>query len=249
MADLRLKLPFTLIVSGSSRCGKSELLKRLLLQEHCFDHPITEIVWVHTPNALDNKLVQDLQHLPVKFVENYPEEALRKKELFSSETGKLLILDDIYIQPNNNQSLFELFNIASNHQNISVVLTVQNLLASTPAQRGCVGSLLRSCGYVVLFVNRRMLPVVKSIASTYFPDQKRCVLEPFNQLMKSGAQHSYIVIDFCTSEERLQIREGGLVPGDQCYIYQDETHTNQTGGSERCEESSKRTEDSETAKD
>lgn len=225
MADLRLKLPFTLIISGSSRCGKTELVKRLLLQDNCFDESVTEIVWVHAHNALDNKLVQDLSHLPIAFVENYPEEALRNKELFKNETKKLLILDDIYIQPNTNQSLFELFNIVSNHQSISVVLTVQNLLASTPAQRGCLGSLLRSCGYIVLFVNRRMLPVIKSIASTYFPDRKHCVLEPFNQLMKTGSQHSYIVIDFCTSVEELQIREGGLVPGDECYIYQqDEAH-------------------------
>ena len=72
-----------------------------------------------------------------------------------------------------------------------------------------------------------MAPVVSQIQRCYFPLDKERVLFPFECVLRSGIPHSYIVFDFETEDEKLRIREGGLVSVHDCFIYQDEK--NQSG--------------------
>ena len=104
---------------------------------------------------------------------------------------------------------------------------MQNLIGVTPVQKSCLNTLLRSCSYLVTFVNRRTLPVAYQIARTYFTGQSQKVLAPFRQLI--GQPYSYLVVDFVTADDSLTVRCGGLTPDEPCYVLHDETGGEEEG--------------------
>jgi hypothetical protein len=226
-ADLRLRTPCTIILSGPSQCGKTTLIEKLLNEDDCFDRLFTEICWVHAPLAGDKQLFDRLgKKLPIVFREGYPETEIIQNTLFVGDKNspKLLILDDILTGPTTCKSLFDLFNIISHHQNITIILTVQNLHGSTTAQKSCLSTLLRSCSYLILFSSRRMLPVFRFISSCFFLGEQNRVLTPFKETFQD--RYSYFVFDFITDNEDLRIRQGGLVPSHRCFVYKDEEDGN-----------------------
>lgn len=223
--DLQLKAPSCIIVSGSSNCGKTYLIEKLLSNhETCFEKPIEELYWVYAKHTRDEQLFQRLQglNMPVEFHEGYPKEKLSENTLFTkpTEAHKCLVLDDIFTGPSACTSLFDMFNIISHHQNITCIVVVQNLQGSTLSQKGCLSTLLRSTTYLVLFVNRRMIPIVRYIAQTFYPGEGNKVIEPLNSMLKSKKPHGYLLFDFISDDEVMQVREGGLVPGENCYGFQ-----------------------------
>lgn len=220
MYDLRLKTPFTLIVSGPSGSGKSYLVEQLITNSACFTEPFQEIVWSHSKLTDQTALKSRLKG--VQFREGFPDKELLDGELFKGKGAKLLILDDLFTGPVQCSTLTDLFNIISHHQNISVILIVQNLHGSTRSQQSCLGSLLRSCTYVVLFVNRRMSPVIKQLAFHYFPGENSKLLTPFNQLMSTKEKYQYLVLDFDCEDHKYTVRQGGLLPEHKCFIFENE---------------------------
>lgn len=223
MCDLRLKLPFTLIISGPSRAGKSTCLQKLINSPECFTEPIKEIVYCYSKHTNIQPVIDRyITVLPITFNEGIPEDKILNRTLFKGDKGKLLVLDDCYTEPKQSKCLFELFNIISHHQNISVILTVQNLHGSTPNQRSSLNTLLRSCTYLVIFVNRRQTPVIHQLARTYFPGQKDKLIKPFNCILKNCIPYTYLFIDLQTDDEEYQVREGGLLTTDKCFIYNEE---------------------------
>jgi hypothetical protein len=221
--DLRLQTPSTIILSGPSQCGKTTLIESLITEAGVFDKQFSEIQWVHAQHAKNSQLFERLSNqLPISFHEGLSSVDLNNVFNSNNSVHKLLVLDDILTEPVSCAPILELFNITSHHKNITVILTVQNLYGCTPAQRSCLSTLLRSCAYLVLFACRRMIPVVRSIATAYFPGEQIRVLGPFNELLRQAEQHRYLVLDFVTNDENLRIREGGLVPSQSCYIFANE---------------------------
>jgi hypothetical protein len=222
MTDLRLRLPFTLIASGSSSCGKTTLIANLLESKLSFTAPVSEICWIYAPHTYNKVLFERLQQTaiaPIVFCEGFPEEKIQKNTLFKSatEAHKILVVDDIFTGPRVSTSLFDIFNILSHHQNISTIVCIQNLHGSTNTQKSCLSTLLRSCSYIALFVNRRMIPVVRYIATSYFPGERYKLLDPFTHILNTDPQYNYLVLDFLTQDENLTVREKGLLPQEDCY--------------------------------
>jgi hypothetical protein len=237
--DLKLHVPSTILISGPSQCGKTTLIESLLTEPDCFNHQFNEICWVHAPHAENKALFERLKGaLPIKFREGYPDKDITDNTLFKRPNRpNLLVLDDILVNPSTPyKSLYNLFNIFSHHQNITVILTVQNLAGATPSQKSCLSTLLRSCSYLVLFASRRMTPVFRFIATGYFPGEQYRVLKPFKEALSLNNPHSYFVYDFVTENEQIRIRNGGLVPSHKCYIYKHE----EDGSGETTEDGEKR---------
>lgn len=96
---------------------------------------------------------------------------------------------------------------------------VQNLMAATPAGRECLGTLLQSCSYVILFAGTRLVPVVRSLARNYFPGDRR-LLDAFNCMMAQRRPYAYLLVDFCTLLRKFQFRENGLLRGEELHFFQ-----------------------------
>lgn len=217
--DLRLKAPACIIITGGSNCGKTFLIEKLLANHgQCFERPIEQLCWVYAKHAKDERLFDRLEKVvPIKFLEGYPEADVTSLFSVSREAHKCLVFDDIFTGPSACNSLYDIFNIISHHHNITCIVVVQNLSGSTASQKGCLSTLLRSTTYLIMFANRRMVPVIRTIAKNYFPGEGFRVIKPFNQLLKLGLPYKYLLLDFVTQNETLQIREGGLTPDETCY--------------------------------
>ena len=226
--DLRLKSAATIILSGSSGCGKTQLAEQIVCEnKNIFTSPFEEVVWCFGRHADDTKMfihirsVLEKDNVALHLHEGCPYEAIESNTLFEKPRSahKALIIDDLFSSPTQNKTLQECFSVLSHHLNITVILIIQNLQAASTGQRVALGTLLRSCSHLVVFVGRRMLPIVKSIGSSFFPGELFRVLEPFNDMIKRGDQHNYIVFDFLNSDSRLQVREKGLLPSDKCWFF------------------------------
>lgn len=233
--DLRLKSPSCIIVTGSSNSGKSHLIEQILFNHtECFEQPIEELVWVYSKYADDPNRFSRLtdsfnkQRIPISFIQDFPSQKIANNSLFttSRDRHKCVIFDDVCQSPKNIPALFDIWNILSHHQNFTAILVVQNLAGSTPTEKSCLSTLLRSTTYIILFCNRRILPVIRSLANSYFPGECRRLTEPLRHMLTQKRPFSYLVIDFNTEEELLLVREGGLIPEHEAFgfIFHDETH-------------------------
>ena len=121
--DLKFKVPFTCVISGSSGPGKSSFCVRFLqnLDTLCTkSHIPGGITWCYSERAAVPS--SSLAGLNVRFHEGVPE------KIGDAQGGKpcLVILDDllntVYLE-----QVCDLFTKGSHHRNISLILITQNL--------------------------------------------------------------------------------------------------------------------------
>ena len=223
MTDLRLVVPCSLIVTGSSQSGKTTLVERMITTPGCFTEDPVEIKWLYSKLAFNQQLFDRLKAnaiAPITFEEGFPEDRIQKGTLFTAPKTacKFLILDDIYTELSKpSQTLSDLFNIVAHHERCVIILTVQNLAAVSQRARGSLGTVLRSTNYLCIFVNRRMHPIARYIANNFFPGECWRILRPFDYIIKSEERHQYILCDFTTEREKLMIRQNGILPSETCY--------------------------------
>lgn len=112
--------PFTCIVSGPTKSGKTTFVKHLIEnREKLIDTHIDKIWWCFSENQ---PLYNGLKN--VKFIEGIPD--LNKLKSFSP-MPQLLILDDLMHESKGNAQILKLFTRGCHHWNISVIHIVQNL--------------------------------------------------------------------------------------------------------------------------
>jgi F0F1-type ATP synthase assembly protein I len=174
---------------------------------------------------LKRKLEQ--QTCKISFHEGFPLDKFESQTLFSQPSDKhvALVIDDLMtcISSSRNNKLFDIveqyFSVLCHHLNTTVIVIIQNLQATTSGQRSVLGTLLRSCTHLVLFAERRNYPVVKAIASSFYPGETFRLIEPFKDILKRAQSYAYLVVDFRNTDMKAQVREGGLRPADPCWVF------------------------------
>jgi hypothetical protein len=219
---MELSTPFTMLIAASSKSGKTDLVKDILINHYfMFDKPVSEIVWAFHPGSRDdilfNKLSSSLT-VPIKFVEGYPEHLITTATLFqkSNET-KCLVLDDIVVTALKRPSFIDLFTVLSHHQNINVIAVLQNLHADTSSQRQIMNNVIRNLTYLVLFPDRRQLNACRQIARTYFPGEENKLMGPFKHLIDSKLKYNYMVIDF--NDDDNPVKFNALRETDESFVF------------------------------
>jgi hypothetical protein len=213
-----------MILAGSSGCGKTYLIEKMLSQHRAvFEKPIVECVFAYRRNGRDDALFKRLTEavdFPITFHEGFPALEISENNLFNSEINghKVLICDDLLVDAKRaHKVLTDTFCVLSRHCNFSCIVTIQSLNMYTPAERACMNTLLRNSHYVIIFVERRTTSTVKQLAANFYPGETWRLLKPFHYIQKAREKHSYLVIDFATPHELLEIREGGCTLDDMCY--------------------------------
>ena len=112
--EYKFKHPFTCLIAGPTKSGKTTLLKKILTNyEQMISHPIDRIVYCYSrwQDAFD-----DLQKsISIEFKEGLPD-----IEDFDSKKNNLLILDDLMRESCKDNSIYDIFTVDSHHKNISV---------------------------------------------------------------------------------------------------------------------------------
>jgi len=123
--DLKFKHPFTCIISGTSRSGKSSFCVRFLqnLDAVCTERDFDGgVIWCYCEKTAVPKTTELSKKSNVHFNKGVP------TDYFENARGRpcLVILDDL-LNDVYSKKLCDLFTKGSHHTNISVILITQNL--------------------------------------------------------------------------------------------------------------------------
>jgi hypothetical protein len=210
--DLRLKNPFSALLVGPSRSGKTTWLQKCLRNADVMFTTIPSYTlfyygaWQDIYDDMNNEgLVQEWKNeCPCK---EYIEE-LALKHKFTG--GLTVIVDDLLTSMNKDMS--ELFLVISHHSGVNVFFLSQSLFFDNKHFRSMKGSV----NYVVLFKNKNDKKEASAFFSRIRPSTKDALKNTFEKITKKN--YAYLLCDLHPeSAEEISFRtnvfpdEGGVI--------------------------------------
>ena len=188
--DARIQLPSSIIVSGPSQSGKTEFTVNLLIHMKKLFYPVPQnIFWFYGTytDVIDrlkkNKLIK------IEFIEGIPENGF--KHLMKNKDGShsLYILDDVMTECTQNLEVTQLFCREGHHNNVSIILIMQDLFCSGTQRK----TILKNAHYLCLFKSPLDMRSLFSIGQRIMPGFIREFLAIFEDATRK--KHGYLFID------------------------------------------------------
>ena len=201
--DVKLKHPFSLVLAGARRTGKTQLIKRIIINSrHIINPPIEHIVWFYASEQADvfDEITKELGSNRVEFVKGLPEDSTIEEAYISGKHGaKLIVIDDLMAEANSRRDVNDLFT-RGRHLNTSVAFLVQNFHNKEKYMRENT----LNADYLALFKNPRDTTIVSHLAQQM--GQRRLVLNAY-KLATRDQPFSYLFVDLRSdTDERLRLR-------------------------------------------
>lgn len=138
--------PFRIFISGSSQSGKTFFAERLLEHMNIFQHACKQVVYYH-PDFLDSCPVNWHKTLNIRLT--YKTGIPTLQDLRDLKNDTCVILDDLYEESVNAQSIDYLFRVLSGKKNLSVIIMSQRYFASGKFAM----NIRNNCNFTVLMRN------------------------------------------------------------------------------------------------
>lgn len=200
-----LKHPFTAILAGSSKDGKTWFLKDLLdFRKTMIQPPPDKVVWFY---GIYQKFYDEIEN--VEFVEGFPS---NYNEYLGMNT--LFILDDLMTECSNDKRLTNLFSRGSHHMSLSVIFTTQNFFHKGTEMK----DVRLNTQYLFLFKNRRDLSQIMHLGRQLYPGRLKFFQEVFADATKKP--FSYLLIDLSNDTEEEYRLRAQILPNQIQYFYQ-----------------------------
>ena len=205
---MRIKCPFSMIVSGSRNVGKTEFVMKLLKHRQVmFDTHIDRLVWCYS--KFQPSMVENLSRIfsTIEFHEGIPTD-----DYFNPQQVNLVVIDDLAEQSVQSLTVSSYFT-KGRHDNISVIFLTQNLFMQGKYAR----NISLNSDQIVMFKNPRDRSQISNLAKQIFPGNNKFFTAVYNDATKKP--YSYIIYD--TKQETsddVRIRTG-IFPGDVMYTY------------------------------
>ena len=203
MFDITLKIGTSMMLAGPSSCGKSSFVKNLITTRHLmFGRPSLN-VYIVCSNVQDiyEKMVKsgDVKEIFYKMPSKNEILQIAKS---GRRNGTILILDDILSEiAKNNILLQQIFTEMAHHQNLSVVICVQNLFY----QNGIFRNLSLNSGYLVPFKNPRDMKQINFLAYQAYASNPQLAIKAYKNA--TYEPFSYLLMDFTqTCPDYLRLR-------------------------------------------
>ena len=189
---MELITPFSMLVVGASRSGKSVLCKKLVLSS-LFDKPLSNIYicFAHMQPIYEEIKLES--RVPVHFIEGLPTD-------LKTKTNSLVLIDDL--QGTHSKEVAEWFTRKCHHQNTSVIYLVQNMFAKPPEHR----TISLNSDYIVVFKSPRDSSQIVNLAKQIAPGQTKFINWAYKEATR--LPHSYLLIDLKQkTDDLLRIRD------------------------------------------
>jgi len=190
--DIRFKLPFTGILSGPSRCGKSTFIANVLRNmDHLYDKkPGYTICFYESWQPIYEQLRAE------GLVDEWAAMAPTKEYLlelandYKGSGGIQVIVDDQMLKTDINADLASLFTVGSHHADISIWYLTQSLFNDDKAFR----TMKLNATYIVLFKNPGSQKQADSFFNMFRPRPYSTDLKKIFQKVTKN-MYSYLLFD------------------------------------------------------
>ena len=175
--------PFGLLIAGPSQSGKTELVKKLILNRNEFIVEPPEKIIFHYSEFQSS--YDDLIREGVEFIQGPP------SELPDGSKRVLLIIDDLLHETGNSRSMAELFTRGIHHRNTSVIYIIQNLFDRGSSQLRTIS--LQASALIIMRSPRdssQILPLARQVC----PQDPNFIVDAYRQA--TIEPHSYLYLDF-----------------------------------------------------
>ncbi|MCP4473327.1 MAG: hypothetical protein GY821_01890 [Gammaproteobacteria bacterium] len=204
--DIRLKHPFSMIVSGPSQAGKTQFVVQLIknIEKMSTVRP-TEIFWCYSEFQ---PIYTEIAALPnVQLIEGVPQ----LSELKQEKKAKLVILDDLMNEISKSSMLSTLFSKGCHHWSLSCVHIVQNLFFNN------LRNARINANYLVLFKSPSDKLQISNLARQLYPRKSQYFMQSFSDA--TSEPYRYLLVDLTqTIDDRLRLRTN-LFPGETPVVY------------------------------
>ena len=198
----KFKHPFTCIVAGPTKVGKTEwVLKLVQYADTLIVPPPERIVWCYAEWQSKYNIL--MTNPKVVLQQGLPS----KEELKSTNVPQLLVLDDMMDTMKDDKQLIELFIKGCHHWNISCLHICQSLFFSG------LRTLRINAHYFVLLKSPADKLQITTLARQMFPGQSKLFLQAYNEA--TAIQYGYFIVD-CNPEceEKFRLRSN-IFPTDR----------------------------------
>ena len=178
------KHPFSMIVAGPSRSGKTHWVIKLLIkkQRRIFPEP-DQIVYCYAHWQKTYSILQR-ENPAVRWHEGLPSTVF-----MNNLTDTVVVVDDLMSAGMKDPALMSMFTEGSHHKNLSVIFLVQNLFHQGRQSR----SINLNTQYLVLFKNPRDRQQIQTLARQMYPNNWRKFLEYFEY--ETSKPYGKVIID------------------------------------------------------
>ena len=179
--SVKLKCPFTMLVSGASSSGKTTFVLSLLKKrKDIFSCVSPRIYWFY-------KIYQDI----FKDLDN----AIFEKKMCTMDwieendipEGSTIIIDDMALEATEDTA--KLFSVGSHHFNVNIIFICQNLFSKNKYFR----DISLNSTYVVLFKNIRDKQQISNFAKQFAPGKNKQFIDLFQEA--TSEPYSYVLLD------------------------------------------------------
>jgi len=210
---MKLKAPYTMVVSGQTESGKTYFVDRLIRnQEIMHEKPFEKIIYAYSVfQPLYHALISDVPGL--ELVEGFPDEIVSGENRESGEVpSTLLVLDDMLLDLENDKRLAMLFTKFRHHK-VSTIFILQNLYHGGKYIR----TVTRNAQYMVIFPNPRDMNMISTLGRQIFPEHKNYLADAFSKA--TAKKYGYLFLDLKPdTDKKFRVREG-IFPNEQEYVY------------------------------
>ena len=200
--ELKFKHPFSMLLTGARRTGKTHFTKTLLQKASEFITPQMDSVFWFAPSR-QNDLFDELESYEIgksiTFVKDLPSDDIID---FVQERGgvgrKLLIFDDLMEEASRRKDVKNLFT-RGRHEDVSVIFLAQN----TFHQGGHFREMSLNTDYFIIFKNVRDGSTIKYLASQM--NARDFLPRAYKHATQDA--YSHLLLDMRSdTDERLQVR-------------------------------------------
>ena len=200
---MELKHPFSMLVAGSRKAGKTEFTKNLLSSMNEIINPPPErIIWCYSKHQ--PKLFEELMsiHSGIEYTHGLP---IGLETMFDRDKNNLIILDDMMDEASKDERVAQLFS-RGRHDNLSVIFLTQNLFHKN--QR----SISLNSDYITVFKNARDQSQFQNLARQFMPSNVKFVMWAYKDATEKP--HSYLFLDLApTTNDRPRVR-ANVIPNE-----------------------------------
>lgn len=200
LPDYIFEAPTTITISGSTGCGKTTLIKRLIHNPSLFSIPPGRIIYCY---GVWQKAFNDLENVEFHKGVDIPE--------LDKNIHTFVIFDDLMHEIVKSPVVEEIFVAGSHHRNITVAYILQNLYQQGRFQK----SIMLNTHYMFIMNNSRDIHQIKCLArQTGFS-----ALEPaYRDCMKTS--YGYLLLDLSPHSKTNQFRlKTNVFPGETLVVY------------------------------